>query len=76
MPDEVDYIDEYLERKFKKVFCQNCKNKKTVSDIVNMFPHGIYLITMRGHITCCIDGIIYDTFDPSSYYVWNIYKVQ
>lgn len=76
MPDEVGYIDEYLERKFKKVFCQNCKNKKTVSDIVNMFPHGIYLITMRGHITCCIDGIIYDTFDPSSYYVWNIYKVQ
>ena len=76
MPDEVDYIDEYLERNFDRVYCQNCKNKKTVGEIADMFPRGIYLITMRGHITCCIDGIIYDTFDPSSYYVWNIYKVQ
>lgn len=39
-------------------------------------PKGTYLITMRGHITCCIDGCIYDTFDPSERYIWGIYKVR
>ena len=75
MPDEVDYIDEYLERKFSRVFCANCRNKKTVGEIVNRFNQGTYLITMSGHITCTIDGVIYDTFDPSSYFVWNVYRI-
>ena len=75
MPDEVDYIDDYLNKNFKKIYCSNCKNKKTVGEIVENLPRGIFLITMRGHITCCINRVIYDTFDPSSYFVWEIYKV-
>jgi hypothetical protein len=75
MPDEVNYIDEYLGRNFERVFCSNCRNKKTVGQITKKLPRGIYLITMNGHITCCINGVIYDTFDPSDYFVWEIYKV-
>lgn len=76
MPDEVRYIDEYLERRFQKI-C-GCKNniKITVGEFAYYNPIGTYLITMNGHITCCIDGIIYDTFDPSNRLVWGIYKVK
>ena len=42
-----------------------------------LFPHprGVYLITMNGHITCSIDGIIYDTFNPKDRLVWGAYRV-
>lgn len=75
MPDSVVYIDAYLEEHFKKV-C-GCKNKIriTVGDFVKEHPYGTYLITMSGHITCAIDGVIYDTFDPSDRFVWGAYKV-
>ena len=31
---------------------------------------------MGGHITCVIDGVIYDTFDPSERYLWCAYYVR
>lgn len=75
MPDDIRYIDEYLERRFKK-YC-GCKGKQfTVGEFAKNFSKGIYLITMSGHITCCIDGCIYDTFDPSDRFIWDIYKVK
>lgn len=75
MPDEVMYIDEYLDRHFIKL-C-GCKGvaQMTVGDFVDKYNRGIYLITMSGHITCAINGCIYDTFDPSDYYVWDVYQV-
>lgn len=76
MPDEVLYIDEFLERRFVKVCgCKNDNKQITVGEFVDRNRFGTYLITMNGHITCCINGVIYDTFDPSSYYVWDAYKV-
>lgn len=76
MLDDVIYIDEYLERKFDMI-C-GCKNnyKITVGDFVRENPEGIYLITMNGHITCAINGHIYDTFDPSDRLVWGAYRVK
>ena len=76
MPDEVQYIDQYLERNFLKL-C-GCKNnfQITVEKFVRDHPKGTYLITMSGHITCCIDGQIYDTFDPSDRLVWGAYLVK
>lgn len=76
MLDETAYIDEYLERKFEKI-C-GCKDnvKITVGDFVEKNPVGTYLITMNGHITCCIDGCIYDTFNPKDRIIWGIYKVK
>lgn len=76
MPDEVIYIDEYLERRYEKV-C-GCRHLLpiTVEDFLKEYPKGIFLITMSGHITCAIDGCVYDTFDPSMRYVWDVYKVK
>ena len=76
MMDEVEYIDEFLEYNFTKL-C-GCKDqvKVTVEQFVNSHPHGIFLITMNGHITCCINGCIYDTFNPLDRFVWGIYEVK
>lgn len=75
MMDEIQYIDEFLESNFEKL-C-GCKEsiKVTIAQFLETNPFGTFLITMNGHITCCIDGCIYDTFDPSERIIWGIYKV-
>ena len=76
MPDDVIYIDGYLDRRFQKVYEKNKYQKDmTVEQFARAHPFGVYLITMRGHITCCIDGCIYDTFNPKDRIVWDAYKV-
>lgn len=76
MPDDVTYIDEYLERRFRKVCGCKDRIRITVGEFVDTHPQGTYLITMRGHITCAIDGCIYDTFNPRDRFVWGAYKVK
>lgn len=76
MADDVTYIDDYLARRYTKVYDNDYNNRITLEEFTHYFPHGIYLITMSGHITCCIDGNIYDTFDPSHRYIWEAYCVE
>ena len=76
MPDDVTYIDEYQERRFQKVCGCKDRIRITVEEFVDTHSQGTYLITMRGHITCAIDGCIYDTFDPGDRFVWGAYKVK
>lgn len=77
MLDDIEHIDGYLSNNSDKIYEKdNARFEMTVGDFVDKHPYGIYLITMRGHITCCIDGCIYDTFDPSDRIVWNVYEVK
>ena len=75
MPDDVTYIDEYLSENFKQIYSYKIDQKITVGEFVKHNPLGTFLITMSGHITCVIDGVIYDTFDPSDRFIWGVYKV-
>ena len=47
-----------------------------IDEFLEKDPKGTFLITMAGHITCAIDGCIYDTFDPSERYVWQVFEVK
>ena len=76
MPDDVRYIDEYLNERFEKIYYCDRDCAVPIRDFIASQPKGTYLITMSGHITCCIDGCIYDTFDPSDRFIWGIYKVR
>ena len=76
MLDDVMYIDSYLDKMFDKIYQRNNRKKLTVREFTQQYPIGIFLITMRGHITCCIDGTIYDTFYPGDRLVWEAYKVK
>ncbi len=40
----------------------------------NAYPKGRYILNMAGHWTCCIDGVIYDTWDCSEKCVYTAYK--
>lgn len=36
-----------------------------ISDFLNVHPEGIYIIRINGHLTCAIDGVIFDIWDCS-----------
>lgn len=71
---EIEFIDNYLADRYER-YCQNEK-LLTVGDFANLGLFGKWLATMSGHITAIIDGVIYDTFDPSDRYLWCVYKVE
>lgn len=69
--DDVNFIEPLLDSKYKRV----CYKNYYVGEFANDHPIGRYLITMNGHITCCIDGVIYDTFnclDKKIKCVWEV----
>lgn len=41
----------------------------------NAYPKGNYILNMAGHWSCCVDGVIYDTWDCSEKCVYTAYKV-
>ena len=72
---ETEFIDDYLSQRFPK-YCLNSSSFITLKDFLDKSLPGRYLVTMAGHITCVIDGVCYDTFDPSNRFIWCIYKVK
>ena len=68
------FINDFLSERYER--CCPPRKTETVGDFVNLNLPGRWLITMRGHITCVIDGILYDTFDCSDNYIWCIYRVK
>lgn len=76
MPSDVNYIDEFLESNYTKVYTKRDSNRITVEEFLDSNPYGIFLITMNGHITCAIDGCVYDTFNPGKRVIWDVYRID
>ena len=72
---EVEFIDKYLYERYE-AFCNPKRINFTVKDFLELDLKGRWLITTPGHITCVINGVCYDTFDPSEKLVYCIYKVK
>lgn len=70
--DDVDFVESYLDKRYRRT----CHYSKTVGEFANEHPKGRYLVTMQGHITAIIDGIIYDTFDCSNKRMWCAWQVK
>ena len=62
MFDDVEFVEDYLDNRYDR----ECHYSKKVGEFAREYPIGKYAVTMDGHITAIIDGIIYDTFDPSN----------
>lgn len=71
MMSSVDAIEEYLDLHYERVPI----GEYTVGEFINNHPQGIYLITMRGHITVLKNGINYDTFDSRKREIWSAWEV-
>ena len=69
--DDVRFVENYLDKRYKRV----CHYSKTVGEFINEFPKGTFLITMDNHITVCVDGTLYDTFDCRPRYMWCAWEV-
>ena len=59
MFDDVLFVEDYLDDRYPR----ECHYSKTVGEFAREHPYGKYAVTMLGHITAIIDGVIYDTFD-------------
>lgn len=70
--DDVNFVEPLLDSRYKRVRHIN----KYVGQFIEEHPIGTYLITMSGHITCCIDGTIFDTFDCRPRAMWCAWKVK
>lgn len=69
--DDVNFIDPLLDSRYDRI----CFKEKYVGEFAEEHPVGVFLITTKGHITCCIDGVIYDTFDCRDRIMWCAWKV-
>ena len=70
--DDVNFVENYLDERYKRV--PHCS--KTVGELLEEHSQGTYLITMEGHITVAIDGVLYDTFDCRGRRIWCVWKVR
>lgn len=61
MFDRVEFVEDYLDKRYHR----QCHYAKTVREFAKENPYGRYAVTMDGHITAIIDGVIIDTFNPS-----------
>lgn len=71
MMDDKDFIRDYLDAHYDRLY----DIPKTVGEVAGAYPNNVLLITMNGHITCSMYGIIYDSFDCReriSEYCWKI----
>lgn len=70
MMDDKYFIREYLNERYERVPVFG-----TVGQVASEFADKICLITMRGHITCSVYGVIYDSFDcrrRNAEYLWIV----
>ena len=70
--DDVEFVENYLDKRYKRA----CHYSKTVGEFINEHTHGTYLITMPGHITVAINGVLFDTFDCRVSRMWCAWKVK
>ena len=69
--DDVRFVERYLDKRYRRA----CHYSKTVGEFMEENSKGIFLITMPGHITVIIDGVLYDTFDCRNREMWCAWKV-
>ena len=70
--DDVNFVEDYLDKRYSR----QCHYSKTVGEFLDEFPQGVYLVTMKGHITVIMDGVLYDTFDCRDRRMWCAWEVR
>ena len=71
--DDVNFVEPLLDFRYNRI---KTYHGDTVRDVIKDNPIGTYLITMNGHITVAIDGVIYDTFDCRNRIVKDVWIVS
>lgn len=70
------YVEEVLHGIRISFPAQKGKPRMNGERFCKAYPSGSYILNMAGHWSCCVDGIIYDTFDCSEKCVYSCYKME
>jgi len=75
---DTKFLYKYFEGKPRLIF-KAVKGEPRIkgSNFTDLHPEGTYILKMAGHVTCCKDGVILDTWDcsyRSVYTAWEITK--
>ena len=70
--DDVNFVEPLLDGKYPRVCCYDT----LVGEFAETHPIGTYLVTMRGHITCVLNGTVIDTFDCRDREMWCAWCVD
>lgn len=70
------YLEGYPRYVYKAI-----KGEKRIkgNDFAELHPEGTYILSMAGHVSVCMDGVIFDTWDctyRSVYAAWEVTKVK
>lgn len=70
------YVENVL--KMAKITFQAEKGKKRMDGhtFCKLYPKGRYILRMAGHWSCCVDGVIYDTWDCRDKCVYNVWEYK
>lgn len=71
-----EFVESYLDSLYERTCYQDNGLAMTVGDFVESHSSGTYLVTMRGHITCVKEGILYDTWDCRDRLIWCAWEVK
>ncbi len=69
------YIENVLKGEKLVFSAKEGERRMTGGEFCRQYPKGRYVLNMPGHFTACIDGVIYDTWDPSEKIVYTAYKI-
>lgn len=47
----------------------------TLDEFGDKYTRGLFLVRSRGHISCLLDGVVYDTWDCRSMVLTNSWKI-
>ncbi len=67
-----EFVEDYLNKRYVREYPVTEK----VEEFVKAHPKGVYLITMKGHISVSFYGTILDTFDCSDYDILGVWRVR
>lgn len=70
------YIEKILHAEKLSFPAEKGKSRITGLSFAIEHPKGTYILRMASHLSCCIDGIINDTWDCSDKCVYNAWKIK
>lgn len=70
------YVEKVLKGKKLSFPAEPGKPRMNGERFCEAYPTGRYILRMAGHLSCCVDGVLYDTWDCSSKCVYNAWKIE
>lgn len=70
------YVEEVLKGRKMSFPAERGKDRMNGHTFCNKYQSGAYILNMARHWTCCVDGVIYDTWDCRDKCVYTAYEID